>query len=308
MSRLRNKLSFWCAVRQIIGYWQGIDCHKITATAVKTFDFKPVALGCSPKQAVATNVAIGTVISPGIAGYDCKKNPTEAETAVGVPQGSRASGKKVLLLQGCVQRAATPNVNSALAQLLAARNVAVTTLAGEGCCGAVDYHLSAHRKGLQRMRELICGATIKEYPMHLSEDAEYASKAKSVIEKVVDVTELLGQFEFSCTPIRAAVHTPCSLQHGQGINGEIEHILERAGITLVESREAHLCCGSAGTYSILQADLSQRLLKRKLAVLQENSPQVIVTANIGCQLHLQSEAGVVVLHWVELLQQQLTDA
>jgi len=118
------------------------------------------------------------------------------------------------------------------------------------------------------------------------------------------VVELLGQFEFQCSPIRAAVHTPCTLQHGQGINGEIERVLEKARITVVKSREGHLCCGSAGTYSVLQPEISHRLQLRKLAVLEENSPQVIVTANIGCQLHLQSGAKVPVKHWVELLHQQ----
>ena len=150
-----------------------------------------------------------------------------------------------------------------------------------------------------------CGVTIKEYPLYLSEEPDYARKAAQVVEKVVDVSELLGQLEFECSPITAAVHTPCTLQHGQRINGEIESILERAGITIVKSRESHLCCGSAGTYSIMQPEISRRLQLRKLEVLQENSPQVIVTANIGCQLHLQAEAGVPVMHWVELLQQQI---
>ncbi len=244
-----------------------------------------------------------------------------------LPISSKRAGhpqKTVLLLHGCVQRAATPNVNVALEQLLTAQNVAVTHLPKEGCCGAVDYHMSAHEKGLQRMRDLIdklhdqlekvdyivssasgCGVTIKEYPLYLSEDPDYARKAEQVVEKVVDVSELMGQFEFLCTPIQVAVHTPCTLQHGQRINGEIESILERAGITIVKSRESHLCCGSAGTYSIMQPEISRRLQLRKLEVLQENSPQVIVTANIGCQLHLQAEAGVPVVHWVELLQQQI---
>ena len=149
-----------------------------------------------------------------------------------------------------------------------------------------------------------CGVTIKEYPIYFSEDSEYAKKANEIIKKVIDVSEILKQYKFSCTPIRAAVHTPCTLQHGQGINGEIESILEQAGITIVKSRESHLCCGSAGTYSIMQPDLSQKLLSRKLTVLQENTPEIIVTANIGCQLHLQSGAGVPVMHWVELMQKQ----
>jgi glycolate oxidase iron-sulfur subunit len=266
---------------------------------------------------------MGQFLRPALPGSLANKIPVKQRLLPVSGHKVRQAQKHVLLLHGCVQRATTPNVNIALEQLLAKQNVAVTSLSGEGCCGAVDYHMSAHNKGLQRMRDLIdkllgqlekidyivssasgCGVTIKEYPLYLSEDPEYAGKAKQVVEKVVDVSELLGKFEFACSPIRAAVHTPCTLQHGQGINGEIEHILERAGITIVNSRESHLCCGSAGTYSVLQPDISRRLQTRKLAVLQENSPQVIVTANIGCQLHLQTGADVPVKHWVELLQQQ----
>ena len=253
-----------------------------------------------------------------------KKIPPKQENLSAPAKQTGAPDKRVLLLQGCAQRAATPNVNAALEQLLTARNIVVTTLPDEGCCGAVDYHLSAHHQGLQRMRKLIdklygrlqevdyivssasgCGVTIKEYPLYLSEDPGYAAKAEAVVDKVVDASELLGQFEFSCNPIEVAVHTPCTLQHGQGISGGIERILERAGITIVESSESHLCCGSAGTYSIMQPELSRRLLMRKLTALQESTPQFIVTANIGCQLHLQSEAAVPVLHWVELLQKTL---
>ena len=260
------------------------------------------------------------VVLPGVL---AKKIPRKQKSLPAPGSQAGLPHKRVLLLQGCVQRAATPNVNAALEQLLIANNVAVTTLADEGCCGAVDYHLNAHSRGLQRMRELTdklygqlqevdyivssasgCGVTIKEYPMYLSEDPVYADKARSVVKKVVDVSELLGLFEFKCSPIRAAVHTPCSLQHGQGIDGEIERILEQAGVTIVKSREAQLGCWSAGTYSIMQADLSHQLLTRKLEVLEENLPQVIVTANIGCQLHLQSEANIPLMHWVELLQKQ----
>ena len=267
----------------------------------------------------------GQFFRPVLPAAIASKIPPRQKRVVAPRAEMKSPHKRVLILQGCAQRAATPNVNTAIEQLLVANNVSVCTLEGEGCCGAVEYHLSAHHQGLQRMRELVdklyerlgdidyivssasgCGATIKEYPMHLGEDSGYAEKAKLIIKKVIDVSELIDKYEFNCAPIRAAVHTPCTLQHGQGINGTIESILERAGITIVKSREAHLCCGSAGTYSIMQADLSQRLLTRKLGVLQENSPEVIVTANIGCQLHLQSKAGVPVMHWAELLQRQQT--
>jgi len=266
----------------------------------------------------------GQFLRPVLPGVLADKIPARQETLPISKKKMERPQKNVLLLKGCVQRAATPNVNIALEHLLATQNIAVTHLPNEGCCGAVEYHMSAHDQGLQRMRDLIdklheqlekvvyivssasgCGVTIKEYPLYLSEEPEYARKAEQVVEKVVDVSELLGQFEFKCSPIQAAVHTPCTLQHGQGINGEIESILERAGITIVKSRESHLCCGSAGTYSIMQPKISRRLQLRKLEVLQEHSPQVIVTANIGCQLHLQAEASVPVMHWVELLQQQL---
>lgn len=265
----------------------------------------------------------GQFFRPVLPAAIARKIPPGQKRVAAARAEMKSPHKRVLILQGCAQRTATPNVNIAIEQLLAANNVSVSTLEGEGCCGAVEYHLSAHHQGLQRMRELVdklyerlgdidyivssasgCGATIKEYPLHLGEDSRYAEKAKLIIKKVLDISELIEKYQFKCKPIRAAVHTPCTLQHGQGINGTIERILKRAGITIVTSRETHLCCGSAGTYSIMQADLSQRLLKRKLEVLQEDSPEVIVTANIGCQLHLQSGAGVPVMHWVELLNQQ----
>lgn len=268
-------------------------------------------------------LTIGQFFRPLMPNLIAKQVPVRQKKLVRTSIEVGASARKVLLLQGCVQRAATPNTNIALEQLLAIKGIAVETIEDEGCCGALDFHLSAHDKGLQRMRDLIdhlytrldkidsivssasgCGVTIKEYPLYLAEDPDYAEKAKMVVEKVVDVSELLGQLEFTCDPVRAAVHTPCSLQHGQSINGAIESILEKAGISIVKSRDAHLCCGSAGTYSILQPKLAARLLFDKLIALEKDSPEVIVTANIGCQLHLQSGSKVPVLHWVELLQQQ----
>ena len=149
-----------------------------------------------------------------------------------------------------------------------------------------------------------CGVTIKEYPDVLAYDSEYADKAKQIADKVLDVSELMAGMSFQCRPIRAAVHTPCSLQHGQQINGVIEDILLRSGIDIVPSQEGHLCCGSAGAYSVLQPRLSEELKEAKLNALQKGNPEVLVTANIGCQLHLQTGTEVPVLHWAELLLQQ----
>lgn len=231
--------------------------------------------------------------------------------------------RKVIILQGCVQRAATPNVNSALEMLLDEQCISVEYIEREGCCGSLDYHLSAHEQGMNRMRRLIdelyprlssveaivssasgCGVTIKEYPDILAYDSEYVDKARQVGDKVLDVSELMADMSFQCRPIRAAVHTPCSLQHGQKVNGVIEDILIRSGIEIVPSQEGHLCCGSAGTYSVLQPRLAEELKEDKLNALQKGDPQVLVTGNIGCQLHLQTGTEVPVMHWAELLLQQ----
>ena len=235
-----------------------------------------------------------------------------------------ASAPRVLVLQGCVQKAATPQVNQALAVLLAQQGVAVEFLPEESCCGSLDYHLAAHDAARSRMRRLIdqlyprlsevqavvstasgCGVTLKEYTEIFTDDPIYLAKAHQLHAKLRDVSELLASFTFSCLPGRVAFHSPCTLQHGQKINGVVEDILRRAGFALCAVQDAHLCCGSAGTYSLLQADISQTLLANKVTRLQAEQPDVIATANIGCQLHLQSGAAVPVVHWVELLADRL---
>ena len=232
------------------------------------------------------------------------------------------ANKTVILLQGCVQRAATPGVNEAIEDLLQVSGYAVRYLTDEGCCGGLDYHLSDHETGVLRMQALVdklypeldsieaivssasgCGVTIKEYPEIL--DGQYADRAAAIVDKVVDISELLGSEHFSCRSVRVAVHTPCTLQHGQQIDGVIEGILGRAGCEIVPTNEGYLCCGSAGTYSVLQPTLAKRLRDRKLSSLLREEPEVIVTANIGCQLHLQSGTGTQVMHWAELLARQL---
>jgi len=227
---------------------------------------------------------------------------------------------RVVILEGCVQRAATPNVNRALEFLLGIHDIGFEYVAGEGCCGAVDYHLSAHAAGIARMKSLVdrllpvaaevdaivstasgCGLTIKEYPRVLAGDPVYAERARRVAEKVLDASEFLAGLEFDCEPARVAFQSPCSLQHGQRLVGVVEGVLERAGLELVPVREGHLCCGSAGSYSIMQPELANRLRERKVAALEENSPEFVVTANVGCHMHLQSSVRVPVLHWLELI-------
>ncbi|MDA0788465.1 MAG: glycolate oxidase subunit GlcF [Proteobacteria bacterium] len=233
--------------------------------------------------------------------------------------------RRVILLNGCVQRAATPDVNRAIEVLLDRMGIAVEYLSEEGCCGALDYHLAAQDTGRARMRRLIdllhprladveaivssasgCGVTIKEYPDILTGEPCEA-RAREVAGKVVDVSELLETAEWNCRSARVAVHSPCSLTHGQGRAGSIEQILVRAGMEVVPVRDGHLCCGSAGTYSILQPQLAGQLLSNKVAALGANDPEIIVTGNVGCHLHLQGGTDIPVMHWAELLASRLTD-
>lgn len=226
--------------------------------------------------------------------------------------GSEAT---VTLLQGCAQRAMTPEVNQHIASLLRARDVAVSVRSTEGCCGGLHLHLGRHAEATRHMEANVaalydettatylssasgCGVTIKDYGRLLG-----SREAKALATRTQDIAEYLQQFTFERHPNiqRVALHLPCTLQHGQRIHGLIEEILKRTGYELVAVRDSHLCCGSAGSYSLLQPELSEQLLDRKLMSLEEHAPDVIATANVGCQLHLTSGANMRVVHWVTLL-------
>ena len=238
----------------------------------------------------------------------------------------RQQARRMLVLEGCVQSVATPQTNAAAARVLDRLGIQLVAAAGTGCCGAVSHHLSAHDEGLDFMRRNIdawwphiangaeaivvtasgCGAVVKDYGELLQHDREYAEKARRVSELAKDISEVLRDAPLSpemFTPPagKVAFQSPCTLQHAQRLNGVVEAILRRAGFTLTEVADAHLCCGSAGTYSILQAELAQRLLKNKLSALEKDAPDVIATANIGCQMHLATQAQRPVRHWIELL-------
>jgi len=234
--------------------------------------------------------------------------------------------RKMLVLQGCVQSLATPETNLAATQLLDKLGIELMAAPNAGCCGAVNQHLSAVDEARVFVRNNIdawwpyiesgaeaivitasgCGAQVKDYGHLMSHDPAYAEKAKRISELARDISQViaaerLDPANIKTTSQKIAFHSPCTLQHGQQLGGVVESILSRAGFELVEIHDPHLCCGSAGTYSILQPALSQKLLHNKLASLQQASPELIATANIGCQLHLATEAGVPVIHWIELL-------
>lgn len=237
--------------------------------------------------------------------------------------------RQVLMLEGCVQPSLSPNTNAAAARVLDRLGISITPTREAGCCGAVDYHLDAQAAGLDRARRNIdawwpsiengaeaivqtasgCGAFIKDYGHLLSTDPAYAEKAKKVSALAKDLVEVLRDEPLEKLGIhsaqRLAFHCPCTLQHAQKLGGAVEAILTSLGFNLTPVADSHLCCGSAGTYSLTQPELSRQLRDNKLNALESGHPEVIVTANIGCQSHLDGAGRTPVRHWIELVEAAL---
>ena len=235
------------------------------------------------------------------------------------------SSRRALMLRGCVQRVATPAANAAAERLLNANGFEVVRAEEESCCGGLNLHLGQTGRALEFMRRNVdairplldevevivstasgCGVTVKDYGRLLNEDAEYAADALRIAGMTRDLAEVAAPFTELARRDnggfrKVAWHAPCTLRHGQRVSGIVEQLLTRAGFELVDVGDAHLCCGSAGTYSLLQSRLAGQLRDNKLANLMAGGPDVIVTANVGCQTHLASTARVPVLHWAELL-------
>ncbi|MFM0174538.1 glycolate oxidase subunit GlcF [Paraburkholderia sediminicola] len=241
--------------------------------------------------------------------------------------------RKMLMLAGCVQPSMMPNVNIATARVFDALGVEMLIAPDAGCCGAIRLHLGYNDEALDDLRANIdawwpyveegveaivmnasgCGATVKEYAHLLRHDPVYAEKARRVVELTRDVAEILPEFEEALVSVtrRRSVHTvafhpPCTLQHGQQIRGKVEHLLAALGVEVRLPADSHLCCGSAGTYSLTQPKLSYALRDQKLERLQVQEPQVIVSANVGCIAHLQSGTSTPVAHWIELVEHMLS--
>jgi glycolate oxidase iron-sulfur subunit len=252
---------------------------------------------------------------------------------------TRTHPRKVLLLMGCVQPAMMPNINSATARVLDACGIQTLVAADAGCCGALRTHLADREGGLADMRRNIdawwplvegltdvgrveaivmnasgCGVMVKEYGQALAHDPAYADKARRVAALTRDLSELLPELVPRLKPRlalaqrslrRLAFHPPCSLQHGQQLRGGVEAGLRELGFEVELPADSHLCCGSAGTYSVLQPELAHRLRDRKLADLGALKADAIVSANVGCIQHLAGTATPV-RHWVEVVDQALT--
>ena len=235
--------------------------------------------------------------------------------------------RKMLVLRGCVQPALAPSINAAAARVLDKMGISLIELPA-GCCGALRFHLNDHDGGRGDMRALIdawwpmiergeveaivmtasgCGVTVKEYAEYLAGDPRYRDKAARVSALTKDLSEILPLEKLRAEKHgKVAFQSPCTLQHGQKIRGQVEEILKRAGYELLPVDDAHLCCGSAGTYSLLQPGIAAELRGRKLRALQAQAPDAIATANIGCLSHLQGGTARPVRHWIELLDVEST--
>ena len=232
--------------------------------------------------------------------------------------------RRVVVLEGCVQRVATPAANVALRRLLQDNDIGVRKISSERCCGGLALHLGQTEAALQSMRANLaalvnpdgneepilstasgCGVTVKDYGRLLADDVQWSDKARGIAERTLDAAEFVDSEQLRLRRdarfSRVVWQAPCTLQHGQGIDGTVERLLERAGYELLPVVDSHLCCGSAGSYAALQPELSQALRTRKLEALLALEPDVIATANVGCQMHLGAATGVPVLHWLELV-------
>lgn len=242
--------------------------------------------------------------------------------------------RKMLVLDGCVQPTLEPNINGATARVLDRLGISLIKSDQAGCCGAVAYHLNRQADGLDYMRRNIdawwpfveggveaivmtasgCGTTVKEYGHMLHNDLNYSEKATRISALTKDISEVITDEAEGFAKLVAprektnqkiAYHPPCSLQHAQKLTGIVEPLLEKMGYELTPVPDSHLCCGSAGTYSLLQPALSQRLLKNKIDNLNFGKPTLIATANIGCQSHIQTATQLPVKHWIELVAENI---
>jgi glycolate oxidase iron-sulfur subunit len=229
-------------------------------------------------------------------------------------------------LEGCAQPVLAPSINAAAHFLLASQGIEVLTIAEEGCCGALTHHMGREAEALASVRRNIdawtrvleqgpvdaivvtasgCGTTVKDYGFMLKNDPAYAAKAAAVSALTCDISEYVSRLDLQPAvqrqPLTIAYHSACSMQHGQQIRDEPKRLLRAAGFTVRDVPEGHICCGSAGTYNLLQPELSDQLRARKLSNISRLKPDAIATGNIGCITQLAVGATVPVIHTVELL-------
>jgi glycolate oxidase iron-sulfur subunit len=299
---------------------------RLTRAVLKAVLPRPALFGAA--------VALGRFVQPLLPAALANKLPPAQ--AAGAPWPKPAGqARRMLVLAGCVQPSLAPNINAATARILDRLGIALFEEAKAGCCGAVRFHLNDQEAGKEDMRRNIdawwphveagieaivvtasgCGVQVRDYVHILADDAIYAEKAAKISALCRDPSEILSAEKAGLLPLLAprpekrgklAFHSPCTLQHGLQIRGSIEVLLQAAGYELTAVADSHLCCGSAGTYSILQPELAGKLRDNKLAALHAGGPALTATANIGCMMHLQAGSALPVRHWIELIDKALT--
>lgn len=289
--------------------------ERLTRSFLSTVLKSPICFGVLLK--------VGILLRPLLPRYLRDKIPVTDRMRISWPKPRHS--RKMVALGGCVQGTLAPNINAATARVLDRMGISLLEVPGAGCCGALDLHTTDERNARKVARRLIdawmphiheteayvmtasgCGVSIKEYPRLFERDPVYREKAQAIAEKTFDLCEILERepdlaLKVEAQGARVAFHPPCTLQHGQKLAGRVERILAKAGYALVPVRDAHLCCGSAGTYSLLQPQISGKLKSSKLSALYEHAPDMVCTANIGCQVHLSVPDHPPVRHWIELL-------
>ena len=280
-----------------------------------------LAFGLTKPRLFGAALAVGRMARPLLpAALKQKVLPKRAGHAWPAPRHAR----RMLVLAGCVQPTLAPSINAAAARVLDRMGISLIEIPRAGCCGGIRFHLNYQQEGRDDMRALIdawwpavesgrveaivmtasgCGVTVKEYGHLLAQDERYRQKAERISSITRDLCEVIapGMVQPGTGRGRVAFQSPCTLQHGQQLRGHVEALLTRAGYELTLVNDAHLCCGSAGTYSLLHPEISTELRQRKLAALQAGAPQFIATANIGCLAHLQGATATPMRHWIELL-------
>ena len=280
-----------------------------------------LAFGLTKPRLFGAALALGRIARPFLpAALRQKVLPKRKARAWPEPRHAR----KMLVLAGCVQPTLDPSINVAAARVLDRMGISLIEVPAGGCCGGIRFHLNYQEEGRDDMRRLIdawwpavesgqveaivmtasgCGVTVKEYGHLLAQDERYREKAQRISSLTRDLCEVITpeMVKSGTGRGKVAFQSPCTLQHGQQLRGRVEALLASAGHEITPVNDAHLCCGSAGTYSLLHPEISLELRDRKLAALQAPMPQFIATANIGCLSHLQGATATPVRHWIELL-------
>jgi glycolate oxidase iron-sulfur subunit len=301
---------------------------KVGRSAGEAFKRRVLRKGLLSKKTFAAALALGRAARPMLpAALKAKIQPRRAPGAWPTRQHART----MLLLDNCVQDALAPSIDAAAARVLDAAGITLKRVSAGGCCGALSHHLNAHDEAVLKVRANIdawwphvesgaeaivvtasgCSVMVKDYGHFMKHDGVYAAKAEKIAALAKDVSEVIAaewrtlKSKVKVSGDKIAYHPPCTMQHGMKLKGGVEALLKDMGFALSPVADSHLCCGSAGTYSVLQPEISNLLKSRKLTSLTVGAPTQIATANIGCMTHLQSGTALAVKHWIELLDERI---